>query len=227
MQSEVYPLPLRSLNELAGYGDVVVMSFPGDTDTPTAKRLVRVWRCLLLCCHGIKRNTDSFPVGGRCGGGKCGGTTGKPALIYIPPGTYLLSSTVQLLINTQIIGDGINFPTLKAPANATNGTIVISGYDDGQPALNNFFIGIRNVNIDTTAAPVDNTIFALNWAVSQATNLINVNFLLRPQSNHIGIEMDGGSAGGGSGMFMGDLTFQGGLVGILFNNQQYAIRNVK
>lgn len=139
----------------------------------------------------------------------------------------MLSSTVQLLLNTQVIGDALNPPTLKASANATNNFVLINGYDDGQPSLNNFFIGIRNVNLDTTAAPTSNTIYALNWAVSQATSLMNVNFNLRPQSNHVGLEMDGGSAGGGSGMFMGDLTFNGGLIGILFNNQQYAIRNVK
>jgi glucan 1,3-beta-glucosidase len=46
-------------------------------------------------------------------------------------------------------------------------------------------------------------------------------------SEHVGIEMDGGSSGGGSGLFMGDLTFAGGMVGILFSNQQYSIRNVR
>jgi len=132
-----------------------------------------------------------------------------------------------MLINTQIIGDAVTMPTLKAAASFQNGSMLINGYDSGQPSLNNFYIGVRNLNLDTTAAPLSNTIFALNWAVSQATNLINVNFVLRPQSKHVGIEMDGGSNGGGSGMFMGDLTFSGGLIGILFNNQQYAIRNVK
>lgn len=52
--------------------------------------------------------------------------------------------------------------------------------------------------------------FALNWAVSQATSLINTNFILAPDSNHIGIEMDGGDSGGGSGLAMADLTFTGG-----------------
>jgi len=49
-------------------------------------------------------------------------------------------------------------------------------------------------------------IHCLNWAVSQATNLINVNFNMAPNSQHIGIIMDGGSSGGGSGTFMGDLV---------------------
>jgi glucan 1,3-beta-glucosidase len=58
----------------------------------------------------------------------------------------------------------------------------------------------------------DAAIFALNWAVSQATSLIYTNFILAPDSNHIGVEMDGGEGGGGSGTAMGDLTFSGGQV---------------
>lgn len=81
--------------------------------------------------------------------------------------------------------------------------------------------------LDTSGAASDDTIYALNWAVSQATNLINVNVTMPVDSNHIGIEMDGGESGGGSGLFMGDLSFEGGLIGILFSNQQYAIRGVR
>ena len=139
----------------------------------------------------------------------------------------MLSSTVQLLINTQIVGDALDLPTLKASSSMANGSVVINGYDDGQPSLNNFYIGIRNVKIDTTAVPVDHETYGLNWAVSQATNLINVHFQMPEGSEHVGIEMDGGVSGGGSGLFMGDLSFVGGNVGILFSNQQYAIRNVR
>lgn len=107
------------------------------------------------------------------------------------------------------------------------GSIVVNGNDDGQPSTNNFYIGIRNVNIDTTAISSSQQVYVLNWAVSQATNLINVHFKMPSGSEHVGIEMDGGDTGGGSGLFMGDLTFTGGNVGILFSNQQYAIRNVR
>jgi glucan 1,3-beta-glucosidase len=148
-------------------------------------------------------------------------------LIYVPPGVYLISSTVQLLINTQIVGDALDLPTLKASGSMANGSIVVNGHDDGQPSTNNFYIGIRNVKIDTTAIPVDHEIYGLNWAVSQATNLVNVHFQMPEGSEHVGIEMDGGDSGGGSGLFMGDLSFVGGNVGILFSNQQYAIRNVR
>ena len=168
---------------------------------------------------------SSLTGGGRCKGGQCGGTTGKPALIYVPPGTYSLSSSIQLLINTQIIGDAIEMPILKAAPSA--GKVVVNAHDDGQPSTNNFYIGIRNIVIDTTSVSPGQEIYGLNWAVSQATNLINVHFLMPVQSEHVGIEMDVGETGGGSGLFMGDLTFTGGLVGILFSNQQYAIRNAR
>ena len=139
----------------------------------------------------------------------------------------MLSSTMQLLINTQIVGDALDLPTLKASSSMANGSIVVNGHDDGQPSTNNFYIGIRNVNIDTTAVPFDHEIYGLNWAVSQATNLMNVHFQMPEGSEHVGIEMDGGESGGGSGLFMGDLSSVGGNVGILFSNQQYAIRNVR
>jgi glucan 1,3-beta-glucosidase len=184
-----------------------------------------------VCYHSNPRTSsitnNICTDGGRCKGGNCGGTTGKPALIYIPPGIYSISSSVQLLINTQIIGDAIDLPTLKASSSIASGSMVVNGYDDGQPSTNNFYIGIRNVKIDTTAVPSSQEIYGLNWAVSQATNLINVHFQMREESEHVGIEMDGGASGGGSGLFMGDLTFNGGMVGILFSNQQYSIRNVR
>jgi glucan 1,3-beta-glucosidase len=184
-----------------------------------------------VCYHSNPRTSsitnNICTDGGRCKGGNCGGTTGKPALIYIPPGIYSISSSVQLLINTQIIGDAIDLPTLKASSSIASGSMVVNGYDDGQPSTNNFYIGIRNVKIDTTAVPSSQEIYGLNWAVSQATNLINVHFQMPEESEHVGIEMDGGASGGGSGLFMGDLTFNGGMVGILFSNQQYSIRNVR
>jgi glucan 1,3-beta-glucosidase len=185
-------------------------------------------RVCYLPAPGTSPITNSICTdGGRCKGGNCGGTTGKPALIYIPPGIYSISSTVQLLINTQIIGDAVDMPTLKASSSMASGSMVVNGYDDGQPSTNNFYIGIRNVRIDTTTVPLSQEIYGLNWAVSQATNLINVHFQMPEGSEHVGIEMDGGESGGGSGLFMGDLTFNGGMIGILFSNQQYSIRNVR
>ncbi|KAL9078318.1 MAG: hypothetical protein Q9157_002749 [Trypethelium eluteriae] len=172
--------------------------------------------------------TAAINAGGRCSGGTCGtGSTGQPALIYVPQGTYVVSSPIQLYIDTQVIGDAVNFPTIKAsPAFAPSNGSVIAGFDPGQGSTTNFYIGLRNLNIDTTSVSINSTVSGLNWAVSQATNLIYVNFVLAPNSQHVGIQMDGGSGGGGSGTFLGDLTFTGGLIGIHLNNQQYAFKNI-
>lgn len=48
--------------------------------------------------------------------------------------------------------DAVELPTLKAATNVTNGTVILSGFDPGQGSTTNFYIGIRNINIDTTAA---------------------------------------------------------------------------
>ena len=63
----------------------------------------------ITCNHPLRRQTYSLlidiPDGGRVSGGQgAGGTTGQPALVYIPPGEYLISSKIQMFIDTQIIG---------------------------------------------------------------------------------------------------------------------------
>lgn len=49
----------------------------------------------------------------RCGKG-CNGSTTKNAIVYFPPGTYLVSSTIPMPFGTQVIGDANNRPTLVA-----------------------------------------------------------------------------------------------------------------
>lgn len=42
--------------------------------------------------------------GGRCGA-NCGSSTIYPAVVYFPPGNYLVSSPIVQYYNTQLIGD--------------------------------------------------------------------------------------------------------------------------
>ena len=49
----------------------------------------------------------------RCGKG-CNGSTTKNAIVYFPPGNYLVSSTIPMPFGTQVIGDANNRPTLVA-----------------------------------------------------------------------------------------------------------------
>lgn len=171
------------------------------------------------------RNLD----GGRCSAGACGtGSTEQPALIYVPLGTYLVSSSIQLYVDIQVVGDAINLPTIKATSNfSPSNESIVAGFDPGTGSTTNFYIGLRSLNIDSTSVSSNATVSLLNRAVSKATNLIKVNFTMLVGSQHTGIVMNGGNGGGGFGTFLGDLTFVGGLIGIYLNNQQYAFKNCK
>ncbi|PVH76745.1 glycoside hydrolase family 55 protein [Cadophora sp. DSE1049] len=61
----------------------------------------------------------------------------------------------------------------------------------------------------------------MDYSVSQATQLTNVALRMPPSSHHTGLA----TPEGGSGTYMGDLEFSGGLIGINMNNQQYSIKD--
>jgi hypothetical protein len=52
--------------------------------------------------------------GGRCGA-NCGSSTIYPAVVYFPPGTYLVSSSIIQYYNTQFLGDVRHLVPLVAP----------------------------------------------------------------------------------------------------------------
>lgn len=51
---------------------------------------------------------EAIASGNRCGAG-CSSSTIVPAVVYFPPGTYLVSSTIIQYYNTQFMGD-VSFP---------------------------------------------------------------------------------------------------------------------
>ncbi|KAK7714001.1 hypothetical protein SLS57_007288 [Botryosphaeria dothidea] len=160
------------------------------------------------------------------------GTTGQPAIIYLPGGTYLLDKPLQLYIGTVIVGDAVNPPVLKA-ASGFSGDHIVYGKDPRQ-YLNggtiNFYIGIKNVVIDSTAIPASTGITLLDWTVSQATQITNVVFQMPNYSTgHIGMrtgEWDG-DQGYNSNIIINDLTFNGGKVGIWASGQQWVFKGMK
>lgn len=54
--------------------------------------------------------------GGRCAPGTCSSTTTTPAIVYFPPGTYLISSPIVDYYYTQLIGNPGCLPVIKASA---------------------------------------------------------------------------------------------------------------
>lgn len=123
------------------------------------------------------------------------GVTIRPATVFVPGGTYIISSSVDMRLNTILIGDPNNRPVFKASSNF-NGDALIHGYDNaaGDPTTN-FFVALKNIVIDTTAIDKDKSVTALGWGVSQACQLTNININMPNNSGgHVGIDMSAGSA---------------------------------
>jgi glucan 1,3-beta-glucosidase len=115
------------------------------------------------------------------------GTTGQPAVVYIPSGTYLMEGSLQLYVGTVLVGDPINPPVLKASANFPNDHIIY-GKDPNQGGTVNFYLALKNVIIDSTNVDKDQTLGLLDWTVSQATQLANVVFNMPDYSTgHTGV----------------------------------------
>ena len=181
----------------------------------------------------------------RCGEGvyptgrNCESSTISPALVYFPPGTYVISRPIMLYYFTQMIGDANTLPTIVAPANYSiaaqgrgvsifDSNVYIPGYPgEGLTwAQNqvNFYRQIRNFNFDLTNAP--NSTSAIHWQVAQATQLQNINIKLRPKTDpgnrQVGVNMENGSGG-----FFSDITVTGGYRAFSLGSQQFTTRNLK
>ncbi|KAJ5161775.1 hypothetical protein N7492_007167 [Penicillium capsulatum] len=167
--------------------------------------------------------------GKRCGKG-CDSSTTTPALVYFPPGTYVVSKPIVQYYYTQIVGDAGDLPVIKAsPKFAGMAVIDADPYEDNGDNWftnqNNFFRAIRNLVIDLTAVP-KGAGAGIHWQVGQATSLQNIRFEMvkggGSANKQQGIFMDNGSGG-----FMSDLTFNGGNYGMFLGNQQFTTRNLK
>ncbi|RFU74993.1 glycoside hydrolase family 55 [Trichoderma arundinaceum] len=164
----------------------------------------------------------ALSAGNRCGSG-CDSQTTTPAIVYFPPGTYIVSSPIVLLYYTHLIGDATNLPTLKASRNFA-GIAVIDSNPRYYTATNNFFRQVRNFKIDLTGQPIS-TGTGIHWQVAQATSIQNIQFIMSTDTStnnkQQGIWMEDGSGG-----WLSDLTFTGGALGIWVGNQQFTSRNL-
>ena len=184
-----------------------------------------------------------FP-GTRCQGGDadngayCDSQTTTPAMVYFPPGTYVVSAPIVMVYFTQMVGDAISPPTIKVSPTyqlpATGGLAVFDS-DIYIPAgsgnewyanQNNFYRQVRNFVFDLTHGPNDTA--AIHWQVGQATSLQNLVIdmipnptVSAPSGQQTGIYMENGSGG-----FMSDITVNGGAVGAYLGNQQFTSRNM-
>lgn len=174
--------------------------------------------------------------GTRCGK-DCNGSTTKNAIVYFPPGTYLISSTIPMPFGTQVIGDAINRPILAAsPQFVGLGVLSTDEYTGGgvgsdggdqQYYVNtaNFYRQIRNVIIDISKTPSSSGAAlgqcCIHYQVAQATSLENVELIAAAGSTQVGLYAENGSGGQ-----ISDVTFTGGAAGIYGGNQQFTAQRL-
>ncbi|KAK3722123.1 hypothetical protein LTR37_002556 [Vermiconidia calcicola] len=184
---------------------------------------------------GVTDDSDAInraiSSGGRCVPGSCLSTTITPAVVYFPAGVYMVNTSIVDYYYTQMVGNPKCLPTIKAFSTfaATNGTI---GLIDGDPygpdgllygSTTIFWRHIRNLIIDMTDIPASSAATGIHWPTAQATSIQNVIFEMNSDNGtqHQGIFIESGSGG-----FMNDLVFNGGLYGATFGNQQFTMRNM-
>lgn len=152
------------------------------------------------------------------------GTTGAPAVVYIPAGTYLLRSPIQSYVYTVVMGDPLSAPVLRAAADwPLSAGFVWFGKQPGLNSVVNFYTALKNVVLDSTAVPGAQNVTLLDWSIAQAAQLTNVFFRMAPGgSGHGGVMMPEG----GSPLEINDCSFEGGAFGIAMNVQQYQLKGL-
>ncbi|KAI9375354.1 pectate lyase superfamily protein-domain-containing protein [Aspergillus egyptiacus] len=181
---------------------------------------------LVDCTKAIN---NAMKAGNRCGE-NCNGSTTKQAILYFPPGTYLVSGTIEIYFGTQMIGDANEWPVIKAAASfvglgvfSTDHYVENGGTGPDGNALQwyintaNFYRQIRNFKFDIQLTDPNAYVCAVHYQVAQATSISNVDFIAAaPPTTQQAIYAENGSGG-----HMSDLTFTGGNFGIYGGSQQF------
>ena len=138
----------------------------------------------------------------------------------------MISGSIIDYYYTQLIGNPVCLPSIRAVSNfsTTSGIGLIDGdKNDAFGSTNIFWRQIRNFIIDMTLIPASSAATGIHWPTAQATSIQNVVFQMSSANGtkHQGIYIESGSGG-----FMNDLVFNGGMNGATFGNQQFTMRNL-
>ncbi|KAK0748997.1 glycoside hydrolase family 55 protein [Schizothecium vesticola] len=150
------------------------------------------------------------------------GSTGQPAVVYFPVGTYLVKATIRSAVGTLLMGDPLDKPTIKASADFA-GAQLLFGRDKQFTGLVGFYHGVKGLVLDSTAVARTKAITLLEWSVSQNNILSDVVFRMPVGADgHTGIA----TTGLNSGLIMNELVFEGGGTGISLAATQYHLKNL-
>ncbi|KAK1752889.1 glycoside hydrolase [Echria macrotheca] len=147
----------------------------------------------------------------------------QPRVVYLPPGEYLVSQTIQMNTDTILMGDATNPPVLKAAAGWSSNKTLITGQDPttGISGELSFTVGLKNLVLDTTNISGGDEFVALYWGVAQGCQLQNVKIRMSSSVNgkgHSGIRL-----GRGSTLGLSDVRVERGQNGIWHDGHQQAL----
>ncbi|KAI9727316.1 MAG: hypothetical protein M1828_006935 [Chrysothrix sp. TS-e1954] len=171
---------------------------------------------------------NAISSGGRLGPASGQSSTTTLAVVYFPSGIYVVSSSIVDFYYTQLIGNPNCMPILLPTTNFTglgviDGDVYQAGGVLGFGATGVFYRQVRNFIIDMTDIPASSAATGIHWPTAQATSLQNILFVM---SQDAGTQHQGVLVEQGSGGWMTDLTFEGGLYGLNVGNQQFTMRNM-
>lgn len=163
-------------------------------------------------------NTVDGSTGTRSGGASL---TGAPAVVYFPPGTYILNTGLKNIMGTVLMGDPSNRPVLKASPSFRD-SVLLTGQAAGSVGLVSFFYEIKNLVLDSTVVAPTKKLTLLQYSVSQACQLQNVLFNMPVgATGHTGIV----TAGQVMPLLMNDISIIGGGTGYSATALQIHLKN--
>jgi glucan 1,3-beta-glucosidase len=132
--------------------------------------------------------------------------TSSQIVVYFPQGTYLVSKLITNPVNTVLMGDPTNRPTLKA-SSSFSGNTLLSAAAGG---LGGFFYAVKNLILDSTAVAPTKAISLAVMGGSQATQLSNIKLVMPVGNNsHIGVV----TSGAVMPLLINDIEIYGGGIG--------------
>eukprot|EP01079_Euglenida_sp_SAG-EU17-18_P003639 gene3639-4071_t len=175
----------------------------------------------------------------------------RPAVVYVPPGTYRVSDTITLPYYTQLIGSAVCPPMLaladSAPGfgNATGLKPLLvawnafdtpetdhAWWEDKQDANMLFYVEVHNINI--TLGSGNPGAVGILWAVAQQTSLRNIT--IHAGDAAVGLDVGlgcgyaakgGGCVTPGGGGTVEDIVVHGGRVSMRAGASQWFLRNIR
>ena len=168
----------------------------------------------------------------------------RPVTVYLPSGSYLISSTISLSPGTEILGN-VSFirvvasngfvlmstqpeelPRLVAAPSFVGGALLASSvYTGAQPEWyvdsDNHYQSVRNLVVDIRKSSQKTSIAGIHWRAYRGSLLDNVRFYAtnpasEPSTTQLGLYVENGSGG-----VLSQLMFIGGKYGLYTGTQQF------